>query len=654
MPMKISKIEFENFRNFKEHGEIRCSTDGKVTIIYGKIGDGKTTLHQLVQWVFYGRVRFNKTATDRLYNLQYENDCSFGDTFDVMGCVDFEHDGAQYSLRRSYTYRKGLSDSTKIAEDLALTKMDEDYNWRRMDKPNSVIETLLPSGLSDYFFFDGETMIADLRVKGKDSAGKLRKALFSMFDLDVFEAAIDHIGRTDLKTTVLGKLYLNKGTIASGGQISAIKTNIENAQNRLDRFSKDLEAAQTKKAETQALLVRVSEQIGGFKSKADYERQRKSLRTQRDTFLKNATDTQGRFGDAVLDMFPQLLISKAVADAKQKIHLKVEQDKLPTGITKKLIAYLLEESTGECICGNPLCSTERQHIKHYLDMLPPRSFTSLYQDFTKTAKSWSRGYDKTRIEEFIRLVLDNNEQAAECDKRIRELDEAEKKSPDIEDLIVARQQAEQEIKDLDTLIGQISTEQRKLEIYLKKQMQDYDKLTAENASSAKVIQKIKIMEQVAEYFKRQLETASEEYSKRLESDIQSLVDEMLKTKRKVMVSPEFAVRVVDNFNDESKSEGQFAVVSFAYIGGIFKMLRSEKHLANKEYPLVLDAPFSKLGIENRQNVVDSLPTFAPQVILFSKDDLHGAFPADKIGHVWTIVSNDEQNVARVEEGHLWN
>lgn len=50
--MKISKIEFENFRNFKDHGEIRCSTDGKVTIIYGRNGDGKTTLHQLFQWVF--------------------------------------------------------------------------------------------------------------------------------------------------------------------------------------------------------------------------------------------------------------------------------------------------------------------------------------------------------------------------------------------------------------------------------------------------------------------------------------------------------------------------------------------------------------------------------------------------------------------------
>jgi hypothetical protein len=129
---------------------------------------------------------------------------------------------------------------------------------------------------------------------------------------------------------------------------------------------------------------------------------------------------------------------------------------------------------------------------------------------------------------------------------------------------------------------------------------------------------------------------------------------MLTSKRYVTVSPEFSVRVTDSFNDESKSEGQFAVVSFAYIGGILKMLRSEEHLQTKEYPLVLDGPFSKLDPDQRQNVVNVIPKFAPQVILFSKDDLHGIVEESKIGRVWTIVSNDEKNVARVEEGHLWN
>lgn len=113
--------------------------------------------------------------------------------------------------------------------------------WRRIDKPKETIEKLLPSGLSDYFFFDGESMIADLRVKGKDSAGKLRKALYSMFDLDVIESALDHIGDTKLKTTVLGKLYLSKGTISSGSKIAAVKTNIENAQALIEKHEKALE-----------------------------------------------------------------------------------------------------------------------------------------------------------------------------------------------------------------------------------------------------------------------------------------------------------------------------------------------------------------------------------------------------------------------------
>lgn len=652
--MKIKKIEYENFRNFKERGEIRCSTDGKVTIIYGKNGDGKTTLHQLFQWIFYGQVHFNKTTSDRLYNLEYENAQPFGSTFDVMGRIEFEHNGVQYSLTKTYTYKKGLNDSEKIAEDLSLLCFDEDdKNWKPIDKPREVIDKLLPSGLSEYFFFDGESMIADLRVKGKDSAGKLRKALFSMFDLDVVESAIAHIGRTDLKTTVLGKLYLNKGTISSDREIAATKTNIESAQAKLERIGTAIQDATTKKAENQEFVASVSEQIGGTPSKEEYERRRSGLKKQRDLFLKNAEDAQASFGDTVYDMFPQLLISKAVKDAQERIHLKVSQNKLPSGVTKKLISYLLMDSTTECICGNPMCQETRDKIRTYLDMLPPKSFTSLYSEFTTTARNWGRGYDKEKIEHFIQLVLDNTEEAEKCDTQIHELDEAEKSSPDIEDLIIARQQAEAEIVRLDAELTELTTNQKKFEIYLKKQMEKFDQLTEETKAGEKVLAQISIMEQVADYFKKKLEDESVTYSRKLEENIQMLIDSMLTSKRKVSVSQEFSVRVTDSFNSEAKSEGQFAVVSFAYIGGILKMLQSEESLSAKEYPLVLDGPFSKLDADQRQNVVNMIPTFAPQVILFSKDDLHTVFPPEYIGRAWTIVSNSEKNVARVEEGHLW-
>ena len=144
-----------------------------------------------------------------------------------------------------------------------------------------------------------------------------------MFDLDVIESAISHIGRTDLKTTVLGKLYLGKSTIGSSSEISAIKTNIETAQNTIAQKTEKIENFNTEKADKKKLIQEISEQIGSTKSKADYENQRREQKRQRDLFLDNAKSAQHQFGDTVMEMFPQLLISKAVNDAKNKLNLKV-------------------------------------------------------------------------------------------------------------------------------------------------------------------------------------------------------------------------------------------------------------------------------------------------------------------------------------------
>lgn len=651
--MKIKNIEYENFRNFKDHGMIKCSTDGKVTIIYGKNGDGKTTLHQLFQWIIYGQVKFNKTTTDHLYNLAYENELDYGQVFNVWGRIDFEHSGSEFSLTRTYTYKKGVDDSEKIGEDLSLQKMDDDYNWKRVDKPEESIEKMLPSGLAEYFFFDGESMIADLRVKGRDSASKLRKALYSMFDLDVIESAINHIGRTDLKTTVLGKLYLGKSGIGSGSEVSAIKTNIETAQNLIAQKTEQIEKCDGEKEEKKKIIQTISEQIGSTKSKADYEKQRRDLKKQRDVFLENANSAQHQFGDEVMSMFPQLLISKAVNDAKNKLNLQANKSQLPSGINRRLISYLLKLNTKTCICGRDLCDDEREHIRKFLDMMPPKSYSSMYQDFTKTAARWGNGYDKQSVEEIIKRVLINQNSASECEKKIKELDDCEKNSKDIEDLVVGRQKAEDRVAELDRMINGLNSQIEKAKPYLKKQMKDYDKLTEANELGRIATEKIEIMQEVLRYFSDKLDKESVEYSKKLQVNIQNLLDNMLTSRRNVSVSQEFAVRVTDSYNDESKSEGQFAVVSFAYIGGILKMLKDDDNLQGKEYPLVLDGPFSKLDPDQRQNVVNMLPTFAPQVIVFSKDDLHDVISKENIGRVWTIVSNDEKNVAKVEEGKLW-
>lgn len=651
--MRISKIEFENFRNFKGHGEIKCSTDGKVTIIYGKNGDGKTTLHQLFQWVFYGAVHFNKTTSDTLYNLSFESEQAYNSTFQVMGRIDFDHMNEKYSITRTITYRKELDSSSIINEELELNHLDLDDNWKRIDRPQETIEKLLPSGLSEYFFFDGENMIADLRVKGRDSAKNLRKALYSIFDLDILESALGHIGNTDLKTTVLGKLYLSKGTITSGSDINATKTNIENAQNKIEEYERIISEDEAEKNAKKELISSISEQIGSTKSKEEYEKERRGLIKQRDAFLSNIDSEMSQFGDMIISDFPQLLISKAVEDAKKRIHLKVEDSKLPQGLDKRLIFYLTHLSTSKCICGRDLTEEHKEHIKSFLDMMPPNNYDSMYINFSAQAKQWGKGYSREKIESFIKRVIDNQEYANSCDVKIRELDEDEKNSKDIEDLIVDRKNAENRVAELEDDLIKANGELDKYKMFLKKEMKRFDSLTEQTKINQVAKRKIDIMNAVRDYFKDCLEDESEKYSKLLQDNIQSLLNMMLTSKRTVSVSPQFAVRVVDSYKDESKSEGQFAVVSFAYIGGILKLVSDVENLSGKEYPLVLDGPFSKLDADQRQNVIDCIPKFAPQVILFSKDSLQDYFDADTIGRVYTIQSNEEKNIASVKEGFTW-
>ena len=650
--MKISKVEIQNFRNFKEKNIIKCSIDGKVTIIYGENGDGKTTLHQFFQWVFYNRVKFNKTASDKMYNLEFEREQEYGAIFSVIGMIDFEHDGEFYSIRREWIYKKGLDDSKKIGEEVTLNKKDDDNNWNRLKKPEEVIETLLPSGLSEYFFFDGENMIADLSVKGKDSAKKLRKALYSIFNLDILENAIVHIGAKDYKTSVIGQLFLSRTSDTNQADINVLLTNINNAQDKIAKTKDALEKVSNELEEKNVFIREASERIGGTKSKTEYEKERTRLKAQRDEYLQVAKTMQAAFGAEVVESFPNILISKILPKAKNVVSLKVNKSEIISGLTKELVLNLLKSD--KCICGRPLDDDEKRVISAYLEKFPPYSYSEMYNILSNKAEAWGKKYNREKLDNHISNTLNYLQLAQNCDIEIKALDEEEKNGDsDIQQLIIDRGTAERRIDDLMEEKSQLDGDLSILTRYLKQQNKKFEQETSNSDINNAVDYRIDIMNEVKKHFEEKLTSVSVDYSEKLQQKIQELLDEILNSKRTVSVSPDFFVRVFDSYNDESKSEGQFAVVSFAYIGGILKLLQEEDALKAKEYPLILDGPFSKLGPDHKQNVIDTIPKFAPQLIIFSKDDLQDNFNSDELGYIWTIKSNAEKNVARVEEGFLW-
>lgn len=354
--MKISKLVFENFRNFRDYCCIEFPTDGSVSVIYGPNGVGKTTMHQLFQWIFYGEVHFNKTASNKMYNLEYEDEAKYHQMFSVLGAVDFQHpdkDGTTeyYSLRREWRYRKEQSESKLLEKKVILSKKIGD-DWKMVPgDPGVVIEQILPKGLSQYFFFDGESMIADLNQKGREAAKSLRKALYSIFDLDIYDQAIVHIGsESSGASTVLGKLYLSRAENSTDKHIIEARGQYRQALNKVAALEQTIEECKSSIETYRSEARELSEKIGNNPSRAQLEKRRKSLKSAIKSIETAIQQEMKAFGKTAMANYPYLLLSRVVEQAQFRIGLKVEDQQLLPGLRKELILSLLNEST--CICGN--------------------------------------------------------------------------------------------------------------------------------------------------------------------------------------------------------------------------------------------------------------------------------------------------------------
>lgn len=659
--MIIKEIEFENFRQFKDHGLIKCSSDGKMTIIYGKNGDGKTTLHQLFHWIFYNSVNFNKTTTDKLYNLTYETSLKFNDTTDTEGRIVFEHKGSEYQIRRVWHYQKQISRISKIGEEVELFKLNENNDWGKLTQKQSdvtnIIEEILPFGLSEYFFFDGESMIADLKVKSSVSAKKLKEALFTIFDLEYLDRGIKHIGEADKVSTAIGTLYKSKGDSSSNADVLKANEHRINAEKRVEELREEIERRDINFKLNEKRMAEISEEIGSALSNDDYEKRRKKIKSLIDSSIKDIADEKLKFGNDVYEIYPKLLVKKRFDYAKQFIKDKLEKEEknLPHGLDKELITTLLSSDSKTCICGNHIGEAERRKLASYLLLFPPYSYNHLFYRLDNMIKSVGRNnFDDAIFYKHFETIFEKREHIQEFEAEIKELDDEKQKNKGLQDLVLERIKLEEENDEIRHQISDLYSKKGVAETVHKQQKRKYDDLVKNEKTNKSIDEKIYLLESVKRMLVEELDRNSVIYSRQLKYNIEYLLENMLTSKREVDVNKDFYVRVYDSFGDESKSEGQFAVVSFAYIGAILKLLKEEEALRNKEYPLVLDGPFSKLDEDQRQNVIDVIPKFAPQIILFSKDDLSEYIDENMIGNIWTIRSNEEKNLSYFEEGFLWD
>ena len=107
----------------------------------------------------------------------------------------------------------------------------------------------------------------------------------------------------------------------------------------------------------------------------------------------------------------------------------------------------------------------------------------------------------------------------------------------------------------------------------------------------------------------------------------------------------------------STSEGQTVAVIFAFIAGVIRLATDSKRLDDEmllteAYPLVMDAPMSKLDKKRIAAICEVVPKIAEQTVIMIKDtdgDLAREHLSERIGSEYAFVSIEPQRRSAIEK-----
>jgi DNA sulfur modification protein DndD len=320
--MKINKLAIENIGLLvgSHEFDLSSSTDKDISkpivLIGGLNGSGKTTMFDAIKLCLYGRSMFNR-ITDEDYN-QYLYDKihyskitgKLAEFASVSLQFDYSHFGvvSSYSITRRWEFNKN-----KIKESFSVYKDDEVLDSVQKKFWQDFIKELIPIGLSELFFFDGEKI---QKIISGDNDSEFRNSIKSLLGIDLIERLI-----TDLK------IY----------QTRNLKRKITT------KLNEELESFETKREKLDCNLQKINSQLASLENNVlnnenDIEKYRNKITAQGGSFLESKNDLKIEAG----------ILEEKIIDIEENMRV-IASDNLPIAILESLAMRLKSYLQSELI-----------------------------------------------------------------------------------------------------------------------------------------------------------------------------------------------------------------------------------------------------------------------------------------------------------------
>lgn len=636
--MLIKSIALNNFRQFvgAQKLEFSCDPEKNVTVLLGDNTFGKTTILQAFNWCLYGKVDFPKDSNPNfLLNLEVASDnAGMGKKCEVSVEIVLEHIDLEYTITRVQAYYdRGNNDWDSVVPELSISYKENGLvKFVNNSEQKSVINTILPESLSDYFFFDTE------RVSDISTRKNLPEAVRGLLGLSAVENARKHLGQRSNKNSVIGQW---NSSLDLKGDISA-----QEAKERIDKEQQSIEENKIniKDAEDQIIALNkereeIEKVLRDNQSTAELQLKKQELEKEYDEKQKEMI----RYSEQFIENFSNQAVTYFMLPLMDRANQCLKNAKVSDkGIRDMTAASLLDIiKRGRCICGSYIMVDEEgktgndayMHILEELKFVPPEHIGSAVQHYKQLLES-----DKRGVAQFYMNSENLYKSFDACRKRSADIqDEIEK----IDKVIFEKEDMSNYENDLNRIKEQLKRQKEKVdrcnreigasESAIEEARKLYDSLVVTSENNKTYIKYIAYAEKICEWIDETYSKREKDLKDSLERKVNEIFGKMYHGERKVKIDNQYGVTLLTKMPNgrelvSGESEGLKRVKNFAFIAGLVDIAKEKASMGknqsdsvsweNEPYPLVMDAPFSNADETHIKNISSVLPSVANQVIMF--------------------------------------
>lgn len=626
-------------------------------ILFGGLnGAGKTTTLTAVRLALYGRQSLGRSISIQAYHQQL---------------IDFIHKPSKravspYSstIGLSFTYgkhgklneyqvnRKWEVQGKKVIEHLEILEDNQPLTGLNSEQLQSFLNELIPIGVADLFFFDGEK-IADLAEDNTNEA--LADAINRLLGLDIIQRL-----RADLG------IYLRENTQTKlpkdiTKEIKSLEREYKINYSDYEEYLNEIQQLKTRLISTTSDINAVKQRINDLGGAWAKSRQAEELRSEHLINEKRSINSEllNLFSDSIpLALAPNslkdlLTTLKAEKQTKEQLSARRQLNKHLNKLRKQLSKDLGKdnernvESAIDHAFSSILDESQDTAILHDISDRLLDEITSLVSSYVPQQVNQARklGERLIAIEDDINIVSANIARAPEqsrLDTIMIELENLQVEKGTIEKGIeVTRETAK---KSLRTAMDNL------------RRLRDLDEKYRKSMSHT---QGIELASKTRDLL---LEFGEQTKQRKIEILEQEFIKSFSKLARKddmdiqAHINPQdFSVHLTDKhgkvINKKKLSAGEKQIYAIA-------MLEALGRTSGRNLPIIIDTPLGRLDSKHRTKLVKNyFPTASHQVLILSTDtEIDEEFYTDlspEVSHAFSVDYDSTEGCSQYNEGYFW-